>query len=447
MIHLVELVVRNGRIALPEGIVNGEISVEKGLICRIAVSGLPKGDLEIDAKGGIVMPGAIDAHVHFHDKKFLNREDFASGSTAAAAGGVTTVIVMPLDTPFLSHPSIDEVINAGCKKSIVDFALHAGNMNVESIKKVPEISSLGIKSFKAFTCEPYQMSYDSIEELMTFVKAIGGVTFVHAEDQKILSKTTKKILKENRKDVLAHAESRTNEAEEKAVKKVLGSSARTGCKLHIAHITTRQGCEAIKKAKKKRVHVSAETCPHFLIFTRDGIERMGPYLKVNPSLKTSKDRAALWDALKKGTIDIVATDHAPGSREEKEPGWADIWKAPSGVPGVETLLPIMFSEGVGKGRLTLMQLVNVLCTKPALLFDLYPRKGVIQEGSDADLTILDLKKEVTISADKLHYKVGWTPYEGMKIKGAPIMTIVRGSLVAEEGKIVGSPGRGQFLAR
>ncbi|MFH1821146.1 MAG: dihydroorotase family protein [Methanobacteriota archaeon] len=444
---MVDLVIRNGRLVLPEGIVNGEISVEKGRIRRIAVSGLPKGDLEIDARDRTIMPGVIDAHVHLYDKKFFDREDFTSGSSAAAAGGVTTVIVMPLDSPFITRQSIDEAVSAGCKKSIVDFALHAGNMNVESIKKVPEINSLGIKSFKAFTCEPYQMSYDSIEELMVFVKAIGGVTFVHAEDGKILSKTTKKIMKENRRDPLAHAESRTNEAEERAIKNVLESSGRTGCKLHIAHVTTRQGCEAIKEAKKKRVPVSAETCPHFLIFTRDDIEKLGPYLKVNPSLKTSSDLAALWDALKKGTIDIVATDHAPCTRKEKEVGRADIWRAPSGVPGVETLLPIMLSKGVGKGRLTLERLVNVLCTKPAQLFDLYPRKGVILEGADADFTILDLKREATISSDRLHYKVGWTPYEGMKTKGVPTMTIVRGSVVAEEGEIVGSSGHGQFLTR
>jgi len=446
VVPLVELVVRNGRIVLPEGIVNGEISVENGRICRIAVSGLPKGDLEIDAKSRIIIPGAIDAHAHLYDKKFLNREDFTSGSSAAAAGGVTTVIVMPLDSPFISGPSIDEVIKLGCKKSVIDFALHAGNMTPESIKKVLEINSLGIKSFKAFTCEPYQMSYDSIEELMIYVKAINGVAFVHAEDQKVLNKAAKN-LREKRKDPLAHAESRTNEAEERAVRKVLESSGRTGCRTHIAHVTARQSCEVIEKAKKKREHVSAETCPHFLVFTREDVEKKGPYLKVNPSLKLDGDRAELWNALRKGIIDIVASDHAPASKEEKEIGWTDIWEAPSGIPGVETLLPIMLSEGVGKGRLMLEQLVDSLCTKPALLFDLYPRKGVIQEGSDADLVILDFKEEVRISADRLHYKVGWTPYEGMKVKGVPTTTILRGSVVAEEGKILGSPGYGKFLAR
>ncbi len=444
---MVGLVIRNGKIVTSEGIVSGDLSIEAGRICQVAISGVPKGDLEIDARGKIVMPGAIDAHAHLYDKKLSGREDFASGSSAAAAGGVTSVIVMPLDTPFLSKQSIDEAISEGCRKSLVDFALHAGNMDAESIPKVPEMRTLGITSFKAFTCDPYQMSSESIEKLMCFVEVIGGVTFVHAEDQKTLAKTAKKILKENRKDLLAHADSRTSEAEEKAIKKVAALSKSTGCRLHIAHVTSRQGCGAIAKAKKKKVPVSAETCPHYLVFTREDIENLGPYLKTNPSLKTSRDRAALWTALDKGVIDIVATDHAPATKEEKEAGREDIWRAPSGVPGVETLLPLMLSEGVNKGRLTLEQLVNALCAKPAQLFGLYPRKGVIQEGSDADLTIVDLKRETAISADKLHYKVGWTPYEGMKVKGFPAMTILRGMVVAEEGTVVGSPGCGQFLAR
>ncbi|MEM3452644.1 MAG: dihydroorotase family protein, partial [Candidatus Hadarchaeum sp.] len=437
-----DLVLRNGRIVLPEGMVEGEISVENGRICRIAVSGLPKGDEEIDVRGKVIIPGVIDSHVHFYDKKFMNREDFASGSSAAAAGGVTTVIVMPLDTPVVSGSSIGEAIDLGCKTSVTDFSLHAGNMSSESIKKVPEISSFGIKSFKAFTCEPYQMTYDYIEELMCYVKAIGGVTIIHAEDQKVLGKNLRSLRK--RKDPLAHAISRTNEAEEKAVKKVLKSAERTECWTHIAHVTTREGCEAVKKARERRVHVSAETCPHFLIFTTEDMERLGPYLKVNPSIKSDRDRAALWQALREGVIDIVSTDHAPALKEEKEKGWVDIWEAPAGVPGVETLLPIMLSEGVSKGRLTLEQLVSCMCTKPAVLFGLYPRKGAIQEGADADLTVLDLKSETKISADRLHYKVGWTPFEGMKVKGIPVMTILRGAIIAQGGEVVQSTGYGQF---
>ena len=444
---LVDLVIRNARLTLPEGIIRGELAVEEGRISEIAASGLPKADREIDAKEKIVMPGVIDIHVHFYDRHYLPREDFQNGSAAAAAGGVTSVIVMPLDTPMLTPITIKDIIKLGQKESLIDFALHAGNMTADSIKNIPKLASLGIKSFKAFTCAPYCIKDPMLEELMTTIKNVDGIAFVHAEDDKVLHEQTERLLKEGRKDPLAHTESRPNEAEEKAVEKVIKLAKRTGCKLNLAHITTRQGAGLVKKAKDKRIPVTAETCPHYLFFTREDMQRLGPYLKVNPALKTDEDRAALWDALAKGVIDIVSTDHAPGTKAEKEIGWENIWTAQIGIPGVETLLPLMLGEGVAKGRLTLERLVDALCTKPAQTFGLYPRKGVIREGSDADLVLVDLKKEVTITAEKLHYKVGWTPYEGVGVKGAPVMTISRGIIVAEDGDVAGKPGHGQFLNR
>ena len=444
---MVDLVIRNARLVLPEGIIRGELAVEEGRISEIAASGLPKGDQEINAEEKIVMPGVIDANVHLYDPNYLPREDFRNGSAAAAAGGITSVIVTPLDSPVLIPKIIKNIIELGQEESLVDFALHAGNMTADSIKDIPKLASLGIKSFTAFTCSPYRIKDLIFEELMTAIKNIGGIVFVHAEDDKILRKQTERLLKEGRRDSLAHAESCPNEVEEKAVKKVIKRAERTGCKLHLAHITTRQGAELVKKAKDKRVPVTSETCPHYLLFTRDDMQRLGPYLKVNPALKTSEDCATLWNALAGGIIDIVSTDHAPGTKAEKEVGWENIWTAQVGIPGVETLLPLMLSEGAAKGRLTLERLVDALCTQPAQIFGLYPRKGVIREGSDADLLIVDLKKEVTITAEKMHYKVGWTPYESMRIKGVPVMTISRGIVVAEDGDVVGNPGHGQFLTR
>lgn len=446
VIALAELVIRNARLVLPEGIVRGELSIEGGRISEIAVSGLTKGDQEIDAKDRIVMPGVIDAHVHFYDRKLLHREDFRSGSTAAAAGGITTVIVAPLDTSILMPRSIRGIIRAGQENSLVDFAIHAGNMTAESTKNVPKIASLGIKSFKASTCAPHTIEYKALEELMRTVKTLGGITSVHAEDEGTLRKKTKELLGNGRKDPLAHADAHPNEAEENAAKKVVNGARRTGCRLHLAPITTRQGCEIVSNSKKKRLKVSAETCPHFLIFTRNDMTRLGPFLKVNPALKTSEDCAALWSALANGTIDIVTTDHAPTTRKEKEKGWKNIWEVPAGLPGVETLLPLMLTEGVGKGRLTLEKMVDVLCARPAQIFGFYPRKGVIREGSDADLVVVDLQHEITITGRKLHYKVDWTPYEGMRLKGISTMTISRGLVLMKDGDVIGKPEHGQFLA-
>ncbi len=439
-----DLVIRNARLAMPEGLKSGEISVEEGVIKKIAVSGIPKGELEIDARDNLVIPGAIDAHVHFHDPSFTERETFRSGSIAAAAGGVTSVIAMPLDTPVLTPDDAKSVIADGRRESIIDFALHAGNATVDSIEKVNLMGSIGIKSFKAFTCPPYLLEYEEMENLMRKVNGISGVTFVHAEDAKVLDEARKKIGK--RKDPLAHHEARPNEAEKRAVRATLKKNEDIGGKLHFAHITSRQACSLIKEAKGKRQTVTAETCPQYLVFERSDVEKLGPYLRVNPSIKKKEDRAALWEAISKGTIDMVATDHAPGPREEKEVGWKDIWKAQIGIPGVETMLPIMLSEGVAKGRITLERLVSLLSTKPAQIFGLYPRKGVIREGSDADLVVVD-SEERTIRAENLHYKVGWTPYEGMKVKGYPILTISRGEIICDNGQVSGKPKRGKFLLR
>lgn len=442
---MAELIIRNARLVLPEGIVQGELAIDNGLISEISRVRLPKGAEEIDAEGKLVMPGAIDAHAHIHDPRYMRREDFRSGTAAAAAGGVTSVISMPLDTPRLTPEEIQEVIKVGQKRSLIDFALHAGNMTANAIEHMHAVAALGVKSFKIFTCAPYGVDDATLKRIMLMAKNIGGIVFVHAEDDGILSKNTKRLLKAGRKDPLAHAESRPNEAEEKAIKRVIGLTKQTGCSLHLAHVTTRQGVERINKARAEHVRLTAETCPHYLLFIKEDMRERGPYLKVNPALKTSEDCAALWDGLANGTIDIVATDHAPGTRKEKEIGWKDIWAAQTGIPGIETMLPLMLSEGFAEGRLALERLVDALCSKPAKIFGLYPRKGVIREGSDADLTIVDLKKKSTIRADELHYKVGWTPYEGMKVKGMPVMTISRGTIIAEEGEVLGKPGRGQFL--
>lgn len=444
---MVETTIRNARLVLPEGIVRGELAIEEGRICEIAVSGLPKADHEINAKDRIVMPGVIDSHVHFHYPRNPLREDFRNGSAAAAAGGVTGVIVMPFETSMSTSRAMKEIIRVGEKESLIDFALHAGNMTASSIKEVPKLASLGIKSFKASMCAPYHLKDKALKALMVAVESIDGIAFVHAEDSEVLLEQRKRLLKEGRKDPLAHIEWHPNEAEEKAVKRVIELAKGTGCSIHLANLTTRQAVELVTKAKGGRVPVTGETCPHYLLFTKDDMQRLGPYLKVNPALKTDEDRVALWSALANGIIDTVVTDHAPGTKEEKEVGVEDIWKAQTGIPGVETLLPLMLSEGVAKGRLTLERLVNALCTRPAQIFGLYPRKGVIREGSDADLVLIDLSKKAKITAEKLHYKVGWTPYEGTMVRGTPVMTISRGVVVAQGGEVVWEPSHGQFIVR
>ncbi|KXA98952.1 hypothetical protein AKJ39_00165 [candidate division MSBL1 archaeon SCGC-AAA259J03] len=424
---------------------SGNLTVEDGLIKDISKTNLPAGNHVIDADGGLVIPGVIDAHAHFYDPKFSQREDFENGSKAAAAGGVTTIFSMPLDSPILKPEEVEKTIKAGEKNSIIDFSLHAGNMTKNSSQYISRIVKMGIKTFKLFTSPPYALERNDRRRIMRAIDQERGISFIHAEDREIIREKTEKLKNAGRKDPSAHAEARPNEAEEKAVREIITDQKKIGNHIHFAHLSTRQATQLVKNAKTSEEKISAETCPHFLVFTQEDLEKKGPYLRTNPSLKSKKDVAALWKALSTGTIDMVTTDHAPGTREEKEVGKNNIWKSQIGIPGVETLLPIMFSEGVNEGRITLNRLVDLLCVAPARRFGIYPKKGCIKEGTDADLVIIDQKKKMKIKNKNIHYKVGWTPYDGMEIQGVPVFTISRGEVIAREGKIQDEPGRGRFL--
>jgi dihydroorotase (multifunctional complex type) len=268
---------------------------------------------------------------------------------------------------------------------------------------------------------------------------------VHAEDEEIANRNLEKLTTAGRKDSLAHLEWKPNLAEENAVKKAVDFARGIGARLHISHMSTAEGTGIVRKAKRRRVNVTTETCPHYLTFTRNDMKKQGPLLKMNPSLKGTRDVQALWKGLRDGTIDIVTSEHAPGSREEKEVGWTDIWKAWGGVPAIETMLPVLLSEGVNKGHLNLAALQRVCCENPAKIFGIYPRKGAIRKGADADLVIVDLRMKRKVRSEHLHYKVGWTPYEGRTLMGWPTLTVRRGEIIFQDEQLVGKPGKAQFL--
>lgn len=443
---LESLVIKGGKIVTPKGIVKAGLAIKEGKIVAIAKGQhLPKADREIDARDRYIFPGGVDAHAHIYDPKHVYREDFKTGTMAAAAGGITTIIEMVLQSPVDNPDRIRQKIAVGEHESLVDFSLHAGMMNNENVKRVPEIVRLGVASFKAFMCAPYRVNEKTLSLIMEKVAAHLGIVNVHAEDEKTVWELTEKLKQEGRVDPLAHNESRPSIAEERAVSHAISLASPTGVHLHISHLTTRGGVKLIEDAKRDGVHVTTETCPHYLIFTKHDVQRQGPYLKVNPPLKSKEDLNALWNGLKAGTIDIVTSEHAPGTRDEKEIGWKDIWQACGGLPSIETMLPVLISEGVNKGRLTLENLCGILCERPAKIFGLYPTKGTIMVGSDADLMLIDLKHKRKVRSGELHHKCGWTPYEDMTLTGWPTMTIVRGEVVAENGEIRGKPGFGKFV--
>lgn len=439
------VLVENARILRRGRLVRANIVIKNG---RIESAGNRKPssvDKRVDAKGRLVLPGLVDGHAHLDDPAFINRENFTSGTQAAACGGVTTVLEMILSTPVDTAERVRTKIEEGKRCSLIDFSLHAGMMNLKNLTNIIQIAKIGVRSFKTFTCKPYYVDDHTLMSLMRETSMQDSILNVHAEDEQTADENFARLMADRRQDPMAHAEWKPNSAEERAVQKVVNFARAVRARVHISHMSSREGTAIVRAAKRRKVRVTTETCPHYLTFTRADMKKQGPYLKMNPSLKGQRDVKALWRGLGDGSIDIVTSEHAPGERTEKEVGWTDIWKAWGGVPAIETMLPVMLSEGVSKRHLSLTTLQRVCCESPAKIFGLYPRKGTIRKGADADLVVIDLKAKRKVRAEDLHYKVSWTPYEGWMMKGWPIMTIRRGEILYENGQLTGRPGSAEFL--
>jgi allantoinase len=439
------LVIRNGRLVLEEKIAQADVLVEDGKITKIAKNITTTTDEAIDAQGRFVLPGVVDAHAHIGDPNFTHREDFTTGTQAAAAGGVTTIVDMVLKTPVDTPQAVKEKIERGARLGIVDFSLHAGMMSSSNLANVETLTQLGICSFKAFMCAPYLIDKAALEALMKQTAQFHAITNVHAEDEELIQQLTAELKRANRMDPIAHNESRPKVVEEKAVTDAIGIARAARSKLHISHMSTSEGVRLVAAGKKAKVKITAETCPHYLSLTKADVLKLGPYLKMNPPLKSEADVLALWRGLADGTVDMITSEHAPGQADEKEIGWENIWDAWGGIPSIETMLPIVLSEGVNKDRISLSKAAEVLSKNPAKRFGLYPKKGHIAVGADGDLVIIDLSMEKKVKASELHYKVGWTPYEGWILKGWPTATVVRGQIVAKESQILAKEGSAQFV--
>jgi len=269
---------------------------------------------------------------------------------------------------------------------------------------------------------------------------------IHAEDGDIVERWRRRARGEGRRDPLAHAEYRPAIAEVEAAWRVIQLASWADVHLHICHISASGVIDALRWAKSRGLRVSGETCPHYLFLTAEDLKRLGPYAKTDPPLRGREDQRRLWEALRDGVIDVVASDHAPYTEEEKERGWSDIFDAPSGGIGVETTLPLML-DAVNRGLISLRRLVEVFAENPARLLGVYPRKGVIAVGSDGDLVLVDPKGEFEIRGDQLHSRQRRTPFEGYRGRGKPVKTILRGEVIMEDGEVTAPRGYGVFLPR
>ncbi len=406
----------------------------------VLAPGEPVGEARrVDLGGALVLPAAIDVHVHFDDPGFTRREDFATGTRAAAAGGVGCVA----DMPCTSIPPVTSVENLRAKleviapKAHVDFVLWGGvsadlmeegsweerldGLVREGIGAVKVYLLSGMDSFR-------DLSPGQLSRVFGAAAALGIPVGVHAEDRELVLAATRRIREAGGDGPLDYAASRPAEAEIRAARTVVAACRATGARAHVVHVASVGAVEVLGSARREGLAVSAETCPHFLAHTVEDLERLGSLLKTAPVVKSAADREGLWRALASGELAFVASDHAAGVwPEEKNTG--SIWTDYGGVPGVELLLPYLFSEGVGRGRLTLERLVEVTATAPAEFLGIGRRKGRLAPGYDADLAVLDPEERWTVRAAELHNKNRYTPLEGWELVGRVRETWVRGRRV------------------
>lgn len=438
-----------------------DVGITDGKIAAVGL-GIGAGRREIRADGKFVLPGGIDSHCHIDQltsgaARFSG--DFISGTTAAAFGGNTTVICF---TPqFKGKPLMPlvEEYRERARKSLIDYSFHAIVTDPTEIvlrKELPRLISEGIRSIKIFSAYEHNFIDDeAILDVLSVAKEAGALVVVHAENYGMIKWLTKSLEGRGLTQPKYHALAKPAIVEREAISRVIALSEILDQPIQIFHVSSAEGVEEIRRAQCRGVKVFAETCPQYLAFTAEDLNRPafeGVKYLCSPALRTREDQAALWKAIRSGIIGIVSSDHAPWSyndtRGKRVAGDdASFSKIPNGMPGIETRLPFLFSEGVAKDRISLQDFVAITSTNPAKLFGLYPDKGSIAPGMDADIAIWDPQLERTIRSVELHDGCDFTPFEGMTFTGWPIMTLQRGKIITSNTEVMSEAGCGRFLAR
>ena len=456
MATTVDTVVHGGTVAFSSNAYEASVAIKGERIVAVGPHDMmPDAENYIDASGKYVLPGAIDCHVHLRPTP---GDDWTVGTRAAALAGLTTII------PFGAYNAEDEeslpdAINRwkeeAKSESLVDYAFHYILSNTPYIiDSLAEAISMGVTSFKMFMTYDHRVSDSFIARVMDIVGANGGIVQLHAENGDVIEHLMHKAIAEGRTKPTDFPATCPPWAEAEAINRGILMGAMTNCPMYIVHLTTQLGLERIKDAQKQGQRVWTETCPQYLLLDETAMESLGPFAKIGPPLRSADgvNQNALWDGTENGYISAIGSDHAPAPTAMKELGWDNVFRAPNGdpipfgAPSMETIVPLVFSEGVAKRKLPIWWMARMMAENPARIFGLYPRKGVIQPGSDADLLIIDPDAETTIKAQNHQSTTGYTPYEGWKVSGKPWMTMLRGRVLLNDGKLEQQPGSGEFIA-
>ncbi len=438
-----DLVIRNGTVVSPDAAIEASVAVKDGVVLAVgAEEAMPEAKETLDATGLHVLPGAIDDHVHFRDPGYPHKEDFGSGTAGAAFGGVTTVFDMPNTVPPTGTGKILAEKHAiAAAAAHVDFGLY-GLLGEDTIAHVPDLVAGGVIGFKLYMGNTFgnipSPSTGAMLEAFEVVAATGKRISLHAETATIMARREARMAAAGRRDPLAHLAARPAVVAVEAVARAAILAEWTGARIHILHISSADELRPLAEAKARGVDITGETCPHYLMLSSDDYGRWAGVIRVNPPVREAHHQAPLWRALADGTIDVIATDHAPHSPEEKTRN--DIWSVDCGFPGVETQMPLMLTE-VANGRFTICDYVRWSAANPAKIWGLYPRKGVIAPGADADIAIVDLGRAWTIDDAKIQSRAKISPWHGRGVKGLPLHTIVRGRFVMRN-RTLASDARG-----
>jgi len=455
-----DLVIRGGTVATASDTFKADIGVWDGRITALGED-LPRGRRELDARGRLVLPGGVDSHCHIAQLSsfgVMNADDFESAHVSAAFGGTTTTISFAAQYPGQSARAVVAAYHEEARKAVVDYAFHIIVTDPTPAVLNDELPALirdGHSSLKLFmTYDGLRVSDEQILDVLALARREGAMVSVHAENDGMMHWVADRLLAGGHTAPKFHAMYHVRAAEAEAINRVIAMAGLLDQPVTIFHVSTAAGAEVIRAAQGRGQKVFAETCPQYLLLTAKDLDKPGlegAKWMFSPPARDEADQAAIWRALQTGTLTMVTSDHAPYRFDEtgklSRGREATFRQIANGIPGLELRLPLLFSEGVRKGRIDLNRFVALTATNPARTYGLHPRKGTIAIGSDADLAIWDPEKKVEVTDDLTHDRTGYCPYAGLTLEGWPTTVVARGEVLVEDGTFHGTPGRGRFLPR